>query len=46
MMFISDKNFITLEIFQIGAVGDLEWKICGKQWGARRGLPGMCHQIW
>jgi hypothetical protein len=24
MMFISDKNFITLEIFQIGAVGDLE----------------------
>ena len=32
-------------MFQIGEVGDLVWRICGRKWGARRGLPGMCPQI-
>jgi hypothetical protein len=45
MIFFSNKNSTPLKIFQIGAVGDLVWRFCGKKWGARRGLPGMCPQI-
>jgi hypothetical protein len=32
-------------MFQIGEVGDLVRRICGKKWGAHRGLPGVCPQI-
>jgi len=44
--FLFSKDSIPFKIFQIGAVGDLVWRICGKRWGPRRGQldvsPPIC----
>jgi len=32
-------------IFQIGAVGDLVWRICGKKWPVRHSKSSTCPQI-
>ena len=35
MIFFSNKNYTSLNIFHIGAVCELVWAICGNKWPAR-----------